>query len=49
MKTKKKILWVDQKTYLEIIEQLKKHGECIIEARGYDPIILKGCVKNESN
>lgn len=37
----KEVIWVDQTTYHKIVEQLKEHGKVVIEARGYDPIILK--------
>ena len=46
---KMKPIWIDQTTYRIIIEQLKKHGEIIIEAMGYEPIFLKGCVKDANN
>ena len=37
----KETIWVDQKTYLEIVEQLKEHGEVVIETREFPPISLK--------
>ena len=42
MKPTKQVMWVDQTTYEKIVEQLKQYGKVVIEARGYDPIVLKG-------
>ena len=42
---KQEVVWVDSKTYLMIMNQLKAYGEIVIEARGYKPMIVVADIK----
>ena len=40
-----KVIWVDNKTYNLILEQVKTNNEFVIETIGQDPILVEGVTK----